>query len=229
MEKNIKTFDQFISEKLYGYDIDLSELHEGINEARKDSTMVEYTIKTVKKQADSIIAFMKGGKAGKVNKLANRYDRVKTQLDKLKKEKKELEAEIREYADENFDEEDKVLTRVMETNEVVLKVSKQSKSRKEDVDYEAILDKLIEMLPEQEEMIEQLREDYTTIKETTRKSRITYKTDKTKESLSINEKKIKDYIKDAIKGLINQFKKWYNKMFKKYDKHLEELKNIVNK
>src|SRR5574344_1245495 len=112
-------------------------------EARKKG--VTYTEVASKKNkaeqaVERVVAELSGATSGSWTKLSKKYIDLDDDLKKLQLDRDKLNAAIKEQAQDIFDTADEVLTRVIETAQLSITLSKKSQiPETKKVDYEAVV------------------------------------------------------------------------------------------
>lgn len=177
-----------------------------------------YSFKEVKGKIDRVIADLKGKQSAEWTKLSKQYIELDDSLKELSDKRDKLNAELKEKATDLFDAEDEVLTRVIETAQLTLTLSKQTKKPAEEkVDSEAVLKALVEAkLPLKIiNMINELKEAHTKLtKETVTPEKLTVK--RVEEDFSI--KSLGAFISKVVgrlKGMLSSFDSSFDRVKKK--------------
>jgi len=136
-----------------------------IYEARDPA--LTYTEKRVRGALDRITTELRGTQSGGLSRLTGRYKTLDDAIKEMTTNRNDLNAEMKLAAEELFDAEDEVLTRVIETVSFTITLSKAEKAADklptETVDYAAIVKELYDMVPELTTKIDALTKQYTTI------------------------------------------------------------------
>ena len=125
---------------------------------------VKYTEKQVKNVLDKVTATLKGSDAANMTKLAKRYARLEVSMKAMKAKHEELNSRLKGDFDNLFDAEDVVLTRVVETAQFTLMMSKeiQKTEGSKEVDYDKIIAALSALIPDElQNRVEMITEKYT--------------------------------------------------------------------
>jgi uncharacterized coiled-coil DUF342 family protein len=172
-----------------------------------------YTEKQVKGQVDRVIVELNAKHSEKFTKLGAKYKTLKEQLEDLDTKMKALNAEIKDQFTDYFDAEDEVLTRVIETVSLTLTLTKRSVTTKTEVDYKAVVDGLLEMVPELADKINDLINVHTAVSERVTQSKL-------------NEPKLKEGVSEIwskIKSFLKSFASKITSWGKGYDRRLKQL------
>lgn len=186
-----------------------------LRESRK--TELEYEEKKVKGQVEKVIVTLTGNTSGKFTKLISKYKKLQKGIEQLQKVQGELNENIKEEVVELFDADDEVLTRIVDTVSATLTLAKKTTVRSEKVDYSAILEKLVEMVPELEEQVKQLVEEHTKIS-------ITEKSPALRTTLKEGIKEWAKEIKAIAKHAMKVVKVWA----RIYDEDLKEVNEMIS-
>jgi hypothetical protein len=194
-------------------------------EARKKG--VTYTEVASKKNkaeqvVERVVAELSGATSGSWTKLSKKYIDLDDDLKKLQLDRDKLNAAIKEQAQDIFDTADEVLTRVIETAQLSITLSKKSQiPETKKVDYEAVVLSLTEaQLPEKlSKMIQELIDANTKIEPAK----------EVPEKLAVRRKKVDEAfgiqsIKDAFTKIVSRIKRALGI----FDDEFSRLKKQVN-
>lgn len=129
---------------------------------------IEYTTKNVKNVLDRVIAHLEGNQSGVWHKLATRYARILRITKMLDAEKELVNTQIKETATGLFDAEDEVLTRVIETIQMTVTLSKATPAKekgKEVFNQAAFVKDLWTVFPDLEKQLNKLKKKHTEMKD----------------------------------------------------------------
>lgn len=194
-------------------------------EARKKG--VTYTEVASKKNkaeqaVERVVAELSGATSGSWTKLSKKYIDLDDDLKKLQLDRDKLNAAIKEQAQDIFDTADEVLTRVIETAQLSITLSKKSQiPETKKVDYEAVVLSLTAaQLPEKlSKMIQELIDANTKIEPAK----------EVPEKLVVRRKKVDEAfgmrsIKDAFTKIVSRIKRALGI----FDDEFSRLKKQVN-
>lgn len=200
------------------------KFNEFLTEVRVKDPNIKYDDKFVKDKLKKVIMTLKNQKGSAFTKLARQYHEFELQQKKLKELRDELNVDIKEKMHDYFDIEDSAITRVVESTSFMLTLSANTKSFTKKVNYDKVLNRLVELNPELKNSLDTLLDEYTTIIEKENKERLTVKT-KFDESENVNEglKEFWKFIKSRFKRIVGKIKKSYDK----WDRGIEDLNRIV--
>ena len=172
-----------------------------------------YTEKQVKGQVDRVIVELNSKHSEKFTKLGSRYKTIKEQLEELDGRMKTLNAEIKDQFADYFDAEDEVLTRVIDTVSLTLTLTKKSVSTKTETDYKAVVEGLLDLVPELSDKINDLINVHTSVSERVTQSKL-------------NEPKLKEGVSDfwlKVKAFLKSFVSKITSWGRSYDVKLKKL------
>ena len=177
-----------------------------------------YTETKVKDKVDRVTVELNGNESGVFTKLASRYDRLGKALAVMKEKRDQLNADIKLKAEQLFDAEDIVLTRVVETVSFTMTISKRSKvAPKTTINYEKIAEELAKLIPDElQSKVDEIVKAYTTITEQPDKS----------PALTVKGKVTEGLLQSIIMmigDLLSSIKSWG----KSYDAKLNRLKAMA--
>lgn len=121
---------------------------------------------TLNKQYDRVIVRLAHDASGKYTKLAKKYKEIDELSKQLAKARNEVNEEVRESIEALFPVEDDILTRVVETKALTVKLAKTEFAKEEQVlDVAGYIQALEDLLgPEFTDKLKQLRDEYTEVK-----------------------------------------------------------------
>jgi chromosome segregation ATPase len=170
-----------------------------------------YTEKEASGKVQKVIAELKGQHSSAWTKISKQYIELDTEIKKLSESRDELNAELKSKATDVFEVEDEVLTRVVETAQLTITLSKKTKTAAgEEVDAEAVVKALAEAdLPKElRKMINALIKAHTKAvpaKETP--ERLTVKVNKVEEGFITTAMALVAAIKSYLKDFTSKFSK----------------------
>jgi transposase len=188
-----------------------------LNENR--STDIEYLVKEAKNGGGKVIAELHKQKSGYVNRIVSQYEEIVTELNKLKILKESIDPQIKQYISEIFNDEDKLYTRVIETNRMLITLSKESERK----DFK--MDTFLEQLDKSEltkDMIESVKKMIDT----------SYKITKVAPSLKgelkkKNEANVVSKLIDWVKGFIHGVNNFINHKSTEMEKKIQMLNKFA--
>jgi predicted metal-dependent hydrolase len=107
----------------------------------------KYSEKEVKKQVERVTVELDGSEAGVFTRLGRRWEKLDIVMKRMKEASEAVKDTLRDRAENLFDAEDVVITRVVQTSAVILTLSKKAKEENPiKVDYEKIAAELAKMI-----------------------------------------------------------------------------------
>ena len=169
---------------------------------------LEYTETRVKDVLTEVSTKVSGPMAAKVNKLYEGIESRRILMKQYKTETDELTAEAKKLAADFFDQDDKVLTRIITTNKCTIKFSKVltetvTKKTKDVEKLEALVKEIGDLLLEQEDEISKKIKDMI--------ANCQYITE-TLETKKSPEKVLTESVSSVIEGLFNKLKTFKDKI-----------------
>lgn len=177
---------------------------------------VEVKEKKVKNVLQKVTYVLKGYQSAWATKLAARYDEIDNILKELKEERDKMNQEVKDFVDELFEEEDKTVTRVIETCSLVITVGKHETATYEDFDTEGFIEEVYNLLPDLKETLDKLKEAYTTTSVIEKSPKLSIKTVKDK-NLTESKESLMSRLKNFVNLVVNQISKKLDKFDMKYD------------
>lgn len=126
----------------------MQSFKEFLAEAKRDPN-IEYEEISSKGKLDKAIAKLKGADSGTVTKLAKKFHEAQKEIDRLERDKKDAHEKLNEQVLARFDAAtDLVVTRVLETAEFTVTLSKQQadKEDKNVIDYENLYTEVLKLV-----------------------------------------------------------------------------------
>jgi len=134
-------------------------------EARNPS--LSYTEKSVKNVLDRVILELSDSESASMTKLLKRYERLDKSTKLLKESRDVINTKIKLIADDLFNAEDEILTRVVKTVSYTMTLSKAVKAEDKEVEhkinYEAAFNELTKLVPELDDKVKEITEKYTSL------------------------------------------------------------------
>lgn len=201
-----------------------------ILESRKADPNITYELKAKTKKAaaagdfDSIVAKLKGPASGVLTKLAKEYKEADNELKAIQEKRDALNEKIREKAEDLFDVEDALKTRIIESIQLTITLSKYTPASSEEItnlDVDGLLTELSEKFPIILEALAELKQKYTTIETKTKKevrSRVTTTYNESAETEEIS--------KQVLQISKNTKSKIMNKILD-FDNTLKKIKSVL--
>lgn len=184
---------------------------------------VKYTEKQTKGIIDKVTAELSGSSSAGMTRLAKRYARLEVSLKAMKEKHDELNTKLKNEVSELFDAEDIVRTRIVQTAQFTLSMTKEIQKTEgtEVINYEGIAKELAELVSnELQEKIDLIVQKYTTIiPPKTPIKKLTVSKEVT-EGILDNLQKLKSW----VQKILSEFTQWGVK----YDQKLYNLKQKLN-
>lgn len=178
-----------------------------------------YSEKKVKDELDRVIVSLEGKDSEVYTKLGKKYNELKLGIEAVQKLQEDLNVDIKKKMVELFNAEDEVLTRVVDTVQFTLTLSKKPVATETvKTDYEKVIAEILKLQPELKNQVDKLIEQFTTIK----------KNDPKPETLRVamKESAVGDFfnkMKNKLQSFLNSVKIWGTN----YDKKLDRLKSML--
>ena len=177
---------------------------------------LKYVDKRIKGKLEAVTVELSGNQSGKFTRISREYARLKKATEKLAEKRDALNVKIKEEVEGLYEAEDEIYTRVVETCSMTMTLSKKTISETSKTDYEAIIAKLTEMVPELTDQINDLVKEFTTVKpvEKSPALRVTVK-----EGLELGD------LKKLAKAFFSKIKTWA----RSYDRKLKSIEKSIDK
>lgn len=190
--------------------------NKSLKEARDPG--LTYTEKKVKDILDRVTTELSGKQAENFTKLGKKYYELKAGIEAVEKLQEELNAQIKDKLRDLFNAEDEVLTRVAETAQFTLTLSKKPEATEtKKTNYDKVIAELLKLQPELQKQVDGLIEQFTEVK----------KNDPKPETLRVAMKE--SAIGNVFQKLLNKFKSFLNSVKNwgsSYDKKLDRIKSM---
>lgn len=195
-------------------------------EARQKHPDINYVEKKTKGIVDRVIAVLTGNKSGAWTRIAQRYERLDRLQKLLKKERDKLNLDVKDKIDVLFDAEDALLTRVIETAQLTISLSKATTANDVYFDIEGYVEELETLVPHLEDQLKVLREKYTTVEEIVKSPALRVRLHPKKPEVRESDE---DSIFDKFNTFIKKSAKLVYLRLADYDKALDTLKAKMQK
>ncbi len=181
-----------------------------------------YTTKEVKGKIEKVIAELKGQNSSSWTKITKQFVDLDNEIKKLQDSREKLNLEIKDKATDVFDLEDEVLTRVVETAQLTVTLSKKVKKEAHpEVNADAVVDALAKAdLPKElRKMVDAcIKANTKMVAATETPERLTVKVNKVEESFSMSS------LIMHMKEFMSQLQHWILAFDHKYTKVDEMVK-----
>lgn len=182
---------------------------------------IEYSAVGKGEEVNKVVAVLKRGKSAKYTRLGNNFLRMQQLKEEIDRVNDEMKEDLRGAIADIFNPEDAVYTRVIETAQFVIQITKDPKAA-ETVQYAKVLAELESKLtPELLEALKIIKNKYTSVQKAKPPS-ITNVEKKTEESIDLSEG-----VWDAIKSIWSKFASSIKSWLNGYDRRLAALKAEV--
>jgi multidrug efflux pump subunit AcrA (membrane-fusion protein) len=207
--KSFKKFKSFVTEAR----------SEKVKYMHYEKTGKTVTLEMVNKSITKVVAQLDETRreSASANRLAQTVTKIQTRLKQLKEKEDNLKEKIRaDIVDKYFDAEDAIYTRVIETNEVILSVSKETE-REGSFKKDEFFAEVTTLLSEFSDQILKLKEKYTSAPVKVKSSvTVKIKEDDDKGALS------------AVKTYLYKLLDWFKLAIKAYDSKMEKIVKKYN-
>jgi DNA-binding ferritin-like protein len=170
---------------------------------------------------------LKGTSSGQMTKLINEYVRTHEVYEKAQEEYEKVKKNLKDSINEKFEINHQFITRTIETMKFVITFSKSVKEKRADVvDYQAVVEKLVEIFPEIREGLEDIKKACTEANKLIspgRSGSIKHSHIKMNEGMISSIKGILTKIKGIFSDLSNSLKK----REKKIASHLKKVNKLL--
>src|SRR5271157_4146517 len=184
-----------------------------------------YTTKEVKGKIEKVIAELKGQNSSSWTKISKQYVDLDNEIKKLQDSREKLNLELKDRATDVFDLEDEILTRVVETAQLTITLSKKAKKEAHpEVNAEAVIDALAKAdLPKDlRKMVDAcIKANTKMVASSETPERLTVKVNKVDESFSMSG------LIMHMKEFMSQIKHWLLAFDHKYTK-IDEMVRLMH-
>ena len=167
-------------------------------------------------------------KSSAATKLASELKEIQILKKEYTDKEEALKDKAREYAEQFFDVEDQVWTRVMKTVSLIVTINKATERTSRTFDDEKFLIEILKLVPELKEQIEGLYNGFLSIKTSPVKSKVDVKTIDIE---SAETQMYEDFIGNTWEKLKDLGKRAYSKVVSwlpSFDKKLEAIESQLN-
>ena len=184
-----------------------------------------YTTKEVKGKIEKVIAELKGQNSSSWTKISKQYVDLDNEIKKLQDSREKLNLELKDRATDVFDLEDEILTRVVETAQLTITLSKKAKKEAHpEVNAEAVIDALAKAdLPKDlRKMVDAcIKANTKMVAASETPERLTVKVNKVEEAFSMSG------LIMHMKEFMSQIKHWLLAFDHKYTK-IDEMVRLMH-
>ena len=185
-------------------------------ERANDQTSIHHEFAKAKGVISKVIAMLKGTSgAPETNALASRFVEVKAQMEKWTAEHDKIKDELREHVEGLFEAEHAVLTRVVQTAELVITMDKLKTRTLTNVDEAKFHGELDRIMPGLSKKVEEIRKACVVIREIPVKSNV---------SVRQNEGLVSEGVFDKIKEIGRRLHTAFTSWGRTYDHELNQIK-----
>lgn len=178
---------------------------------------------------EKVIMKLSGNQSGEITKLVNRFVETYELLKEAQESHESIKKVLKDKLNKSFDDEERFVTRIIETVKYALTFSKYTR-KKEDkvavVNYEAAIDEMIKIFPDIEKGLKAIIEKHTDIK--------TIVKEETSGAIKYSHIKMNEGITDVLKGFIKKLETVFSSLHRtlsplvgKIDTRLAKIDGIL--
>lgn len=197
----------------------------------EDQKNIERIYDKAGKEVERIIMTLSGSSSAEMTRLINKFVETHELLADAQKTHEEVKDILKDKINKSFEEEEKFITRIIQTVKYTITFSKyvrEKKEKVEEVNYEAALTELMEVFPDIKEGLKDIIKKHTDIKTKIRKEAsgaIKYT------HIDVNEG-ITDLLKETLSGLKEIFTSLYRSLRRlgsSIDKKFKKIDRLMKK
>lgn len=198
-----------------------------INES-EEQVSIERIYDKAGKEVEKIIMKLSGSTSGEMTRLVNKFVETYETLEEAKKAHESVKEVLKDRINKSFTEEEKFITRIIQTVKYALTFSKYVKAKeevKEKINYDAALKELISVFPDIEKGLNEIIVKHTEIEKIVRNEAsgaIKYSHIKINEGFTGMLKGLVSKLEDAFKSLFRSLSSINKKIDSKFD-NINEL------
>lgn len=188
-----------------------------------------YKEKKAKGVIDRVTVELEGVDSARFTRMSRMLKRIDNQITKLQTIRNNVNEKLKGNVEDLFDAEDVMITRVVETVNATLTLSKKSPPGKKSVtDYQKAWNELYEMYPDLKDQLDTLLTKYTKVQDVAEKApglRVKDKEAQQKKMESLNEdsSSVLDKIREFASKLTARFQRWAEG----YDERLDRVRGLI--
>jgi len=199
-----------------------------INES-EEQVSIERIYDKAGKELEKIIMKLTGSSSGEMTKLVNRFVETYEILEEAKKAHESVKEVLKDKINRSFKEEEKFVTRIIQTVKYALTFSKYVKAKeevKEKINYDAAIAELVSVFPEIEKGLKEIIAKHTEIEKVVR--------NEASGAIKYSHIKINEGFTDILKGLVSKLDSIFKSLFrtlssvnKKIDSKFENIDELM--
>lgn len=179
-----------------------------VNEA-EDQKNIEYIYDKAGKDVEKIIMKLSGSSSGEITRLVNKFVETHELLKEAQDAHEEVKEVLKDKINSSFKEEERFITRIIETVKYALTFSKYTKAKediKEEVNYEAAMDEIVKLFPDIKEGLNEIIKKHTEIKKVVKKE--------ISGSIKYSHISLNEGLTDILKGLVTKLGGIFSSLYK---------------
>ena len=178
---------------------------------------------------EKIIMKLTGSSSGEITKLVNRFVETYEILEEAKKAHESVKEVLKDKINKSFKEEERFVTRIIQTVKYALTFSKYVKAKeevKEKINYDVAIAELVSVFPEIEKGLKEIIAKHTEIEKVVR--------NEASGAIKYSHIKINEGFTDILKGLVSKLDSIFKSLFrtlssvnKKIDSKFENIDELM--
>ena len=133
----------------------------------EDQKKIEKIYDKAGKEVERIIMTLSGSSSGEMTRLINKFVETRELLDDAEKAHVEVKEILKDKINKSFEEEEKFVTRIIQTVKYTLTFSKYTREKREEteeVNYDAAIKELMDVFPDIKEGLKEIIKKHTEVK-----------------------------------------------------------------
>jgi len=199
-----------------------------INEA-EEQKKIEKIYDKAGTDVERIIMTLEGSDSGQITRLMNKFVETYELLKEAQQAHEEVKDVLKDKINASFKEEEKFVTRIIQTVKYAFTFSKYTKGSKEEtevVDYKAAMDEMMDLFPDIKEGLKEIIKKHTQIKTIIKKE--------ISGSIKYSHINLNEGFTDILKGFISKLEGVFSSLYRslksigeKMDTKLERIGDIL--
>lgn len=192
---------------------------------------IEYVYDKANKEVERIIMTLSGSSSGEITRLVNKFVETHELLKDAQEAHESVKEILKDKINKSFKEEEKFITRVIQTVKYALTFSKYTKGKHEEitkVNYDAAMKEMMELFPEIKEGLKDIIKKHTEIEKKFKKE--------ISGSIKHSHIEVNEGITDMLKGTVSAMKEIFTSLYRSLrrlgssmDKRFRKIDRLLKK
>jgi hypothetical protein len=179
-----------------------------VNEA-EEQKKIEKIYDKAGKEVEKIIMTLEGSDSGQITRLMNKFVETYELLKEAQEAHEEVKEVLKDKINASFQEEERFITRIIQTVKYAFTFSKYTRERKEEteaIDYKAAMNEMMDLFPDIKEGLKEIIKKHTEIKVTIKKE--------ISGSIKYSHINLNEGFTDVLKGFISKLEGIFSSLYR---------------